>query len=443
MRFDSVAARLRSTYGLCFASLTRLLQHLWDVFSSPSLAGQDVLTLVSLCLALSIVTGALLHHWLAKTLGYDGVTSTQTACIYSVLMFLASFLSHPLRCLLTLMLPTVSTKQGRKVVLSASVMLLMLNVVPNITGNVGVVVRLLRCTAEAFAQNLLNSSEHLNVAKRDLVEEMIKVKVEDFGIVSTLRRFDHITHVNVSAVKSYFVHMIRQIDLDFSPTRDMIKDVKLVSCRILGAVFVAFIIVESARYMKSYLTSVQFAIQQQKLVRRRRITREEFGSCFISLLVVTLYFLAITSVVALDYVVYHIVETMLPWLLDFPPTSAVISVDYKVHGFLPAACIIPHSCRAQELANFQHEYSWNFNPERSLCDEKPSAPNMAVTVLLGALVLLSYLLVFAEVFAARLRWKISASFFREQERKRLAFVKPQGGRSQEQVESVRVVTQVY
>ncbi|KAM9785558.1 osteoclast stimulatory transmembrane protein [Neosynchiropus ocellatus] len=437
MRFDSVAAWLRSKYGLCFGALTRLLQHLWDVFSSPSLAGQDVLTLLSLCLALAIVTGALLHHWLATTLNYDAATSTQTACVYSVLMFLSSFLSHPLRCLLTIMLPTVSTKQGRKLVLSASVMLLMLNVVPNITGNVGVVVRLLRCTAEAFAQNLMNSSEHLNVAKRDLVEETIKVKMEDLSFVSTLRRFEHSTHVNVSAVKSSFVQMIRQIDLDFSPTRDMIKDVKLVSNRILGAVFVAFIILESARYLKSYLTSVQFALQQQKLVKRR-ITRAEFGSCFVSLLVVTLYFLAIASVLALDYVVYHVVETMLPWLLDFPPTSAVISVDYKVRWFLPAACIAPHSCVAGELTNFHHDYRWNFNPERSLCDEKPSAPNMAVTVLLGALVLLSYLLVFAEVFAARLRWKISASFFREQERKRVALVKPKGGRSQEEVASVCV-----
>uniref|UniRef100_A0A3B4XLN8 Osteoclast stimulatory transmembrane protein n=1 Tax=Seriola lalandi dorsalis TaxID=1841481 RepID=A0A3B4XLN8_SERLL len=367
---------LRSRASSCRQASKSFLLYLWDVYSAPSPAGRNILTLLSLCFTLAIITGGLLHHWLSKTLRYDHEASARTTCIYTVAMVLVSSLCHPLRCVLTMILPTVCTKQGRKLLISASVMILVVNVIPNITVNVGAVAHILKCTAEGFTKTLLNSSEPLNKVKRDLVEETIKIKREDLSFVTNLRKLDHFTNVNVSEVKRQFNEMIGQIEVNFSHTRNLLKECKLLANRILAAVFVALLIFECARYLKSYLSSVQFdngytsrdllkkatATGKKRPAKKNissascKVTSQECTSCFMSLVVVTLYFIAITAIVALDHVVHHIVEAIVPWLLDFPPTSAGISVNYKVRRytgcFSMTAPFIVHAAFFSSLLGF-------------------------------------------------------------------------------------------
>lgn len=323
-----------------------VLVHLWDVYSVPSPAGKDILILMCLCLSLAVTTGGLLYHWLANTLKYHHESSVPTACVYSAAMFLVTFLCHPLRCVLTMTLPTVCTKQGRKLLISASIMILVLNVVPNITLNVGAAARLLKCTAEGFTKTLLNSSEPFNMAKQDLVEEFIKLDWKDAGIIPNLRILDHSTRVDLSGVKATITKMLELIEGKVTHARDTFNECKLLSNRILAAIFVALLIYESLQYLKSYLMLLQFDNDyisrdlQKKMApaakgdsafsRRCNITSQECTSSLVALAVVTLYFIAIALIVLLDHVVYQVVQAILPWLLDFPSTTASISVHFTV-----------------------------------------------------------------------------------------------------------------
>lgn len=337
------------SHPLLLGSFRRALKgavlHLWDVYSSPSPSGRDVPALLSLCLSLAAITGGLLYHWLSKTLKYSQGASVQVACVYAALLLLASSLCHPLRCVLTVTLPTVCTKQGRKLVVSASVMMVILNVIPNIALNVGAVARILKCTTEGFSRSLLNSSVPLNKAKQDLMEEVEKTQRLASTFLTTLA--DR-TNVDVSGVKDRLRTMIGQIELDFSRTTHWLQDVLLLSNRVLAALYVALLVFEASRYLKSYLSSVRFGHSSIESGRPRppvlplrcRIRSHECPSFVISLLVVTFYFFIITVIVVTDHVVYHVVDLIMPWLLDFPSTSAIIDVRYKVR-WRPRSAFFP------------------------------------------------------------------------------------------------------
>lgn len=98
-------------------------------------------------------------------------------------------------------------------------------------------------------------------------------------------------------------------------------------------------------------------------------------------------------------------------------------LSQQLKGFSSVSCIIPQSCKNKELINFHRDYTWCYDPESSLCDATTSAPSQGVAILLGSLCLMSYSLVFLEVYAKRLCRKICASFFREQEEQRREYLK--------------------
>ncbi|XP_037102176.1 osteoclast stimulatory transmembrane protein [Syngnathus acus] len=420
----------------------RLLLYLWEVYSSARPAGRHLLTLTCLCLAPALLTGSLLHRWLSQTMRCGHRAALGTALVSGAAALAAAVLCHPLRCALTVSLPTVCARQGRELLISASLAVLLADVIPNIGANVGAVVGALKCAAEGFSRTLLNSSELLNAARGEIFQEAVRAGKEDLSLVAKVRTLERFTRVDVSKVKSSFVKMIGQVRVNFSHMRNTLTRYKVLSNRILAAVFVALLIWESARYLKSYLTCVKFdnhTIPKERRRRQRKEARAPSGGGFapvlrrfqiscrdytpsvVSLLAVTFHFSAMALIAASDHVVYRTLRVFLPWLLDFPAMSAYMEVTYRVRWFPPAFCIVPRSCVTRQLADLRKYYKWNFSPEASTCDAALSDPGAGASALLACLWLMSYLLVFLEAYAARLRRNICGSFFKKQEARRAAY----------------------
>ncbi|XP_035238128.1 osteoclast stimulatory transmembrane protein [Anguilla anguilla] len=415
------------------------LCYFWDAYSKPAPETiREGLTLLCLCSIVAMVTGGFLFHWMSQCLRYDQLASATVAGFYAVAAFLLLSLVHPLRCTLALILPSLGTKQGRKLIISTSMMLLALNVIPNIASNVGVVAHVLKCTASGLAQSLINSSELVNTAKGDLVKEARKV---DFLVPRLLTEFDHDTNINVSQVKQRFVVVSQQIENDISHIKRVVEDIRLVANRLLAAFFVIYLFVESALYLNTYLTNVKFdniyiTGQLEHMARENgilssdmknmvsstsyKISKQEFLKCVLRLAGVSLYFVVVVFIVVMDHAVCHLVKAGQPLLLDQPPSSISITINYKVQLFIPSTCIV--FCSRKNKVNFTKDYGWNFGFMSERCTLEPSEPDAGVTVALGLLYLLAYSMVLLEVYVRRARRKVSASFFPTQERKRTEFI---------------------
>ncbi|XP_061114369.1 osteoclast stimulatory transmembrane protein isoform X2 [Conger conger] len=327
------------------------LHYLWDAYSKPAPdTFREGLTLLGLCTIVAAVTGGLLFRWMSQILLYDQLPSTTAAVLYSVAALFLLPLVHPLRCALTLVLPSLGTKQGRKLIVSTAAMLLVFNVVPNIGTNVITVAHGLKCTAGGLAQSLIHSSELVNTAKGDLVKE---ARLASSKLVDSFKGFDHDTNINVSEVKQRFVDVSQQIERDFSHAKSVTEDIKLVANRLLAAFFVIYLFAESAWYLNAYLTNVKFdnlyiTGQLVHMAREHgiqilpgdmknmvystgyKISKQEFLKCLLRLAGVSLHFFVTVFIVGMDHAVFYLVKTAEPLLLDLPSTSISITVHYKL-----------------------------------------------------------------------------------------------------------------
>ncbi|KAK0151409.1 Osteoclast stimulatory transmembrane protein [Merluccius polli] len=406
------------------------LAYLWRVYSAPSAVRKDVLVLGALCSGIAVATAGLLYHWLSATLSYGPRGCAAAAGAYGAAVFLLLFLCHPVRCVGTMALLSLCTKRGRKLIVSASFVVLLFNVVPNIALNVGATVRTLRCTSEGFAGSLLNSSALLNAAKADLVDGFGEMMKTDSVMVEKLQKLKNFMHIDTSEVRNRFTNMSAQIETDFRQTNDLVRKYKLLFNRILAALVSVLLIAQSARYLKSYLTSLPFEndhlsaeavtlLPDSPALRTKHRISRECQSCLLSLAAVTLYFTAMTFVVVLDHIVYRVIDVSVPWLLDIPTTEASLTVALKTSWFVPLSCIV--KCETVERV-LDWTYSWTLSSDPSLCSVRASPPDPAVRVLLASLWVLSYLVLGLEVLARRARRRVAASFFPQQEERRAAFL---------------------
>ncbi|KPP59576.1 hypothetical protein Z043_122490 [Scleropages formosus] len=392
------------------------VRYLWGIYTKPTPdAAREVLALMLLCFIISLVSSGFLYNWMADTLSYGQATSAAVAGFCGPIVFLLLLLVHPARCLFTLALPTLGTKQGRKLVLSSAMMLLLLNVVPNITANVGVLSHMLKCTSESLVQGLIDFSDVMNRAKADVIGEAIKVQKAEPQFVRSLTEFHHFTHINVTEIKDRVSSVSKNIERDFSNTSRILRHIQSVANRLLAAFFVICLLFESARYLKSYLTNVKFdntCISGTLLSmacdkgleippgNMRNLNRST--SCGISR--------------------QEFLSASKPWVLDIPPANISISVEYKVEVYIPLYCIFNENCGESSVVDFRRTYHGSLSARPERCAADLYEPHQRVVFLLGFLYLVAYSMVFLEVYAMRSRRAVASSFFKWQEEKRVAFL---------------------
>lgn len=328
------------------------LQFLWSSYSTPTpQSAKHVFTLLFLCLIISISTGGLLFHWLSGFLRYHLQTAGIATGVYTVAILILLFLVHPFRCAFTLMFPTLGTQQGRKLVLSLCVMIVLIHVLPNIATNIVELTHLMKCTSENVAHSVLNSSALSNIIKSDLVS---KVKdFQDSGFVEQLTSFNHRTDIDVSGLRENLKKLSKHVGQDFSKAIHQLDELKLLSSRILAVGLVIYLLMDSSIYLKSYLTSVRFDnVYITGLLKRNadvrgvqveakdvkngvnvtsfRMSKSELLKCVLPILMITLYLLMTIMLLVLDHIVHYAVETGGPWLLDIPPTEIALEIKFKV-----------------------------------------------------------------------------------------------------------------
>ncbi|XP_066501038.1 osteoclast stimulatory transmembrane protein [Hoplias malabaricus] len=425
-------------------SIRNSMEFLWFSYSipTPQNAGQ-IFTLLFMCLGISVGTGALLFRWLSERLLYDRLIAGISSGIYSAAVFILCFLVHPFRCAFTLMIPTLGTRQGRKLILSMCAMTVVLYIFPNIAANIATITHLMKCTSENLAHSLLNSSQLSNSIKNDMVGKIQVIKNHEISFMEKLQNFNHTTDIKVNTLRESLNNLSKHIEEDFSKAQQQLERVKLQSSRILAAVFVIYLFLESTLYLKSYLTSVRFDnVYITGLLRRTakdrgiqveakdvkngvnstsfRMTKRELIRCLVPILHITLYVLITVMLIMLDKIVLYGVVTGGTWLLDVPSTDISVQVHFKV-DYWSSICQV-FSCGKSVEVDFRRTYRATVGSDAAQCKAKPSELNPDELVSLALLYLFSYCLAFLEVYSRRLRRKVASSFFQQQEEKRIQFL---------------------
>nr|XP_055024662.1 osteoclast stimulatory transmembrane protein [Misgurnus anguillicaudatus] len=428
--------------SLVFLRVRSSIKTLWLCYSTPTpQTARHLLALLALCLSMAVVTAGLLFHWLTGFLKYELQTAWVAVCIYGASVFILSSLIHPFRCALTLIFPTLGTRQGRKLLLSTSVMIVMLYVLPNMAANISTLTQIVKCASEKLSQSLLSSSDLINTIKDDIVQTA-EESTAITHLLPTLRDFNHTTNINVSEVKNRLHFLSKQVQEDFSEVKNQVQDLKLLASRIFAAFFVLYLFAESAIYLRSYLTSVRFdntyitgGLRTKAAVKgipveakdlknavnstSLRMTKRELCRCLIPALVITLYLLMTIFLIILDHLLYYFVKSGGSWISNIPSTNISIDVHFKVGTKLPICHIVNLNCQSE--FNLDRSYKALIHTP-SACEAQPSEPNPAAVTALVFLYLFTYTLVLMEVYAQRLRRKIAASFFQQQEERRLEFL---------------------
>ncbi|XP_015280571.1 PREDICTED: osteoclast stimulatory transmembrane protein-like [Gekko japonicus] len=350
------------------------------------------------------------------------------------------------------MVPTLGTKQGRRLLLSACFMIVAVNIAPNIMSNIQAILQVIKCICKNSSESLLISTNQLGNASWDF-SRYLKGVVDYMPNQIVKPRDGHIqfeTHNNSFLLSRKVIDANQGIKEDFSHVEMLAQKVTLLANRVIAGFFLFYLIFESAWYLKSYLTDLQFdniyitkkledlaqknkathllVCSPKKLIKSTglKLTRKELMTCFRHMILLTLMLILTLVIIATDYIAFHLAQAMVTEVSRFPVVPIKFQIKYDVkltwlkfwgkifNGAFPTG---------QLISPFESSYHQNVTFVTAECSMKwPYPPNVSVIFAVGLLYCIIYAMIFLETYSHRLCRKISASFFESQEDQRIQYL---------------------
>ncbi|NXL55300.1 OCSTP protein, partial [Chordeiles acutipennis] len=427
---------------------------LWSVYSKPVPANsRELWTLFLQCSCVTVVVGGLFYNWMFASLEYSWHLSIAMAISFSLLLLLTLFLVHPARCVFSMIMPTLGTKQGRKLLLSTCIMIVVVNITPNIMNNIKTILQVIKCICKNSSESLLNSTSLLETASWEF-GDAIQENVDSINIHRPMNgHFKFSLLKNTSSIYQQMHLAGEKIRRDFLAVEVLVKDSVRIGNKLVAGFSMLYLCFESTCYLKNYLTNLRFdnfyitkkltrlamdrkaahllAGPSKNLIRPTglKLSREEVMLCLVQAMLLTVALMLMLVLVAMDHFAFSVADTAVRKAAQFSVVPVALSIKYSVS---PAAKIrilpfflqlfrLPYE--ESSLQDFERNYHHYLIFSSAHCGiSPPTPPNPSVLLVMGLLFCILYATVFLETYAHRLCRKIAGSFFESWEEKRALYL---------------------
>ncbi|KAM5135038.1 osteoclast stimulatory transmembrane protein [Mantella aurantiaca] len=396
--------------------------------------------LVLTCSIMSSLSGTLLFAWLFYSLRYDYfpafvLSTTLALLLWGVLVFV-----HPIRCVLTIMIPTLGTKQGSRLLLSTCFMVIALNIIPNILQNLKTIFQIFSCISQHSTEQLLNSTESF----QDLAHDVKNLVTNTTYVMAKLSKafvpkVNIVAQVNAYEVSDVITQAGNRLKINFDTLESLFKDVMLMANRVMAGIFIIYTLVGATWYLRSYLTNIKFdnkyitsQLEQQaeknkvsnlpnvssmKLIKSTgfKMSKKELGASLFRCLVILLFVLLTVLIITADNLVFQFAISVSQWVDSLP--SLQVTFDLKYRAAVKVFNIIPvKNVKYSRIHTLDLTF---FSPH---CKRQASPPESSTIAAIGFIYCVLFAMVFLEAYAQRLCRKISAMFYRRREEERVLYL---------------------
>ncbi|XP_058034509.1 osteoclast stimulatory transmembrane protein [Ahaetulla prasina] len=430
-------------WDINFLKIQEFMLDIWLAYSIPLPSSHSqLLSLCVICSCIAASVGGLFYCWMFSSLQYSFQFSALASSVLSFLVFLILFLVHPVRCLFTTIVPTLGTRQGRRLLLSACFMIVAVNIIPNIMNNIQAILKIIKCTCKNSMESLVASMLLLGNASWDF-SHSLKDIIDNMPYKFLSSRDSHVqfrNHSNIFQVNEKMVNTSQSIKEDFLYADKLVQKVILLTNRASAGFFLFYLLFQATWYLKNYLTNVCFDniyitpeledlarenktadllfCTSRKLIKPTsfKLSPKELKASLRHIFLLTLVLVVMLLVIATDYIAFHLAQTAVTEITQIPVVPVTFWVKYEIElsflGFQPSV-----------MVPFERNYHQNLTFVSFNCFmQMPTPPNTALVLAVVLLFCIIYATVFLEAYSHRLRRKISASFFQNQENQRIQYL---------------------